>query len=65
MEIWQNGMNPCTVSHSMMFEWGNVNYANEVQNVLGMEFNIATTDLWIGSEGIGLEVEFTQQQLVY
>ena len=41
---------------------GNVNYANEVQNALGMEFNIATTELWIGQEGIGLEVEFTQQQ---
>ena len=41
---------------------GNVNYANEVQNALGVEFNIATSDLWIGKEGIGLEVEFTQQQ---
>ena len=33
-----------------------MNYANELQNVLGMEFTIATTDIWIG-----LEVEFTQQ----
>ena len=24
---------------------GNVNYANEVQNALGVEFNIATSDL--------------------
>ena len=41
---------------------GDVNYANEVQNVLGVEFKIKTTDLWIGEDGIGLEEEFTQQQ---
>ena len=50
----------CTAYYDASGE--DVNYATEVQNVVGMEFNIATTDLWIGEEGIGLEVEFTQQQ---
>ena len=40
----------------MMFEKGNVNYANKVQKVLSMEFKTAITDIWIG-----LEIEFTQQ----
>ena len=35
-----------------------VNYANEVQNSLGMEFNIETADLWMGKKGIRLEVKF-------
>ena len=50
----------CTAHYDTLGE--DVDYANEVQNVLCMEFNITTTDLWIGKEGIGLEVEFTQQQ---
>ena len=36
-----------------------VNYANEVQNALVMEFNIKTAELWMGK--IQLEVKFTQQ----
>ena len=40
----------------------NVNHANDVQNVFGMEFKIATTDVWMFRKEIGLEVEFAQQQ---
>ena len=48
----------CTAYHDVL--GGDVNYANEVQNALGMEFNIETADLRLGKKGIGLEVKFTQ-----
>ena len=50
----------CTASRDALGD--NVNHANDVQNVFGMEFKIATTDVWMFREEIGLEVEFAQQQ---
>ena len=39
----------CTAYYDASGE--DVNYANQVQNALSMEFNIETADLWIGKEG--------------
>ena len=37
-------------------------YENQVQSTLGKEFSIETADLWMGKEGVGLEVRTTQEQ---